>query len=236
MQNNNETKKAIYLFGTSKEEASKVLGQLSYDAADTKITVSEKDHIVDITVTASNGDAAEKLHEQIRCSPLGAHIADEGVKTLKEAVVHFLKKHRLTLSLAESCSGGMCASKIVDVSGASDIFLGSVVSYADSAKMNLLGVDSHTLKRYGAVSEQTAKEMAQGAKARFGSDIAVSVTGIAGPGGGSIDKPVGTVCFGCSDRAGTTAVKIVFDDLGRDYIRAKSVEFMLHTILIHSCF
>ena len=99
----------------------------------------------------------------------------------------------LTLALAESCTGGLVGSLITDVAGSSDYFLGSAVTYANSAKQNLLGVRPETLLAHGAVSVETAAEMAQGARRIFGADIAASVTGIAGPGGGMPGKPVGLV-------------------------------------------
>ena len=104
-----------------------------------------------------------------------------------------LSARRLTLALAESCTGGLIGSLITDVAGSSDYLLGSAVTYANSAKENILGVRHETLLAHGAVSAQTAAEMAQGARRIFGADLAASVTGIAGPGGGTPDKPVGLV-------------------------------------------
>jgi len=104
-----------------------------------------------------------------------------------------LSTRGLTLALAESCTGGLIGSLITDVAGSSDYFLGSAVTYANSAKQNLLGVRHETLLAHGAVSAETAAEMAQGARRIFGADIAASVTGIAGPGGGTSGKPVGLV-------------------------------------------
>jgi PncC family amidohydrolase len=97
----------------------------------------------------------------------------------------------LTLCTAESCTGGLIASLLTDVAGSSGYFLGSAVTYANSAKVGLVGVRPETLEEHGAVSPETAREMAQGARRVFGADLAVAVTGIAGPGGGSPDKPVG---------------------------------------------
>jgi len=104
-----------------------------------------------------------------------------------------LSARGLTLALAESCTGGLIGSLITDVAGSSDYFLGSAVTYANSAKENILGVRHETLLAHGAVSAQTAAEMAQGARRIFGADLAASVTGIAGPGGGTPGKPVGLV-------------------------------------------
>lgn len=108
-------------------------------------------------------------------------------------VVAALTDGRLTVTTAESCTGGWIAKALTDVAGSSACFEYGVVSYSDEAKVNLLGVRRATLDAHGAVSEATVREMAEGALARSGADIAVAVSGIAGPGGGSEDKPVGTV-------------------------------------------
>lgn len=117
--------------------------------------------------------------------------------TLEEKVVKMLKKQDLTMVTAESCTGGMLASKLINVSGVSDIFKAGLVTYANEAKRELLGVRKKTLKRYGAVSKETAEEMVLGAVERYDADVAVSVTGIAGPDGGTEEKPVGLVYIGC---------------------------------------
>ena len=104
-----------------------------------------------------------------------------------------LQAARLTIATAESCTGGLLASTLTDVAGSSDYVLGGVVSYSNDVKQNLLGVHPGTLAQYGAVSPETAGEMARGVRRLLGSDLAVAVTGIAGPGGGSADKPVGLV-------------------------------------------
>ena len=108
-----------------------------------------------------------------------------------------LLKNQLTVSFAESCTGGMIAGRFVNVPGVSGAFGTGYVTYSNQAKRKLLGVKKSTLKQYGAVSSQTAKEMAEGALAASGADMAVSVTGIAGPDGGTKEKPVGLVYIGC---------------------------------------
>lgn len=117
--------------------------------------------------------------------------------SLEEKVVKLLKKQKLTMVTAESCTGGMLASKIINVPGVSDIFKAGLVTYANEAKREILGVKKKTLKKYGAVSKETAEEMVLGAIDRYGADVAVSVTGIAGPDGGTEEKPVGLVYIGC---------------------------------------
>lgn len=116
-------------------------------------------------------------------------------QVLVQKVIHQLKKRGLTLALAESCTGGLVSSSLVENSGVSSVFQGSVVSYSNDSKVQLLGVSTQTLKDKGAVSEEAALEMAQGVCSRLSADWAVSVTGVAGPEGGTKEKPVGTVCF-----------------------------------------
>lgn len=116
-----------------------------------------------------------------------------------------LRARRLKLAAAESCTGGLVADRITDVPGSSDYFLGGVVAYDNQVKMDLLKVPPELLARYGAVSEQTVRAMAEGARCLLGADIAVSVSGVAGPGGGSPQKPVGVTWIGLAAPEGTWA-------------------------------
>ena len=128
-----------------------------------------------------------------------------------ENFINLLKKYNLTVSTAESCTGGLVASAITEISGSSAFFGMGVVTYANEAKMKLLGVKSDTLTAYGAVSEQTAKEMAEGILSLSDSDVSISVTGIAGPTGGTPEKPVGTVFSAICFKGKTTAYKLHFE-------------------------
>ena len=136
-----------------------------------------------------------------------------------ENVVQLLKERGLILSTAESCTGGLISAEITAVSGSSDVFGFGFVTYANEAKMKLLGVKEETLASVGAVSEETAKQMADGARRASGADIAVSVTGIAGPTGGTPEKPVGTVYIGFSSAEKTYAARYLFG--GREFPDAK---------------
>lgn len=130
------------------------------------------------------------------------------IKTSLEAQVGALLRDReQTVCTAESCTGGLIASRLTDIPGSSAYMLGGVVSYSNSAKQHLLHVRQGTLMAYGAVSEPTATEMALGARAQFGADYALSVTGIAGPGGGTPDKPVGLTYIGLAKPDGTVEVQ-----------------------------
>lgn len=129
------------------------------------------------------------------------------LKELAKRLVAEASLQGMTISFAESCTGGMIAASITDIPGASKVFLGSAVTYSNEAKTAVLGVDSGTIEKNGAVSSQCAGKMAEGARRIFGSDIALSVTGIAGPDGGSEEKPVGTVWFGISVKDATYTFK-----------------------------
>ncbi len=112
---------------------------------------------------------------------------------IESVVGGLLLKHRLRLAVAESCTGGLLCNRITNIPGSSAYFAGGLITYSNEAKVALLGVSKKTLDRYGAVSEQTVREMAAGARNRLGTDFAIAVSGIAGPGGGSVEKPVGLV-------------------------------------------
>jgi nicotinamide-nucleotide amidase len=134
------------------------------------------------------------------------------------------------VATAESCTGGWIAKSLTDVPGSSQWFDGSVVSYSNAAKMTLLGVSQELLTAHGAVSEQVVRAMANGARERFHTELAVAVSGIAGPDGGTPDKPVGTVFFAWATPAGTGAARRVFAG-GREAVRRQSVAFAVERLV-----
>lgn len=141
-----------------------------------------------------------------------------------------LRAAGMTIATAESCTAGGVASAITDVPGSSDYFLGGVVAYANESKERLLGVDSATLARHGAVSEPVARQMAEGARRAFECDLAVGITGILGPGGGTPEKPAGLVYVAVATAAGTAVERHVWD---RDRLgnKALSIEAALNALL-----
>jgi len=142
------------------------------------------------------------------------HRPRTGSRELEKVLVGWLGRRRLTLALAESCTGGFIANQITNVPGASKVFPGGVVAYSNGVKQKFLGVRAGTLARHGAVSEAVAREMAEGARKKFGADFAIAVTGIAGPGGGTKHKPVGTVFIALA-AAGETVVEWKLNSFGR---------------------
>ena len=166
---------------------------------------------VDVRLTAS-GATAEKLvaeAEAVVQKILGESIFGRDDEEIESVVVKLLTQKRKTLALAESCTGGLIANRITDVPGASEVFLGGVVSYANAAKEKFLSVRAETLQSHGAVSEAIAREMALGAREKFNSDFAIAVTGIAGPSGGTAEKPVGTVFIALASASGVEVKKFL---------------------------
>lgn len=153
---------------------------------------------------------------------LEASVCDE-LQTLAEQVLNQAREAGVRLATAESCTGGLIAATLTSIAGSSDVFLGGVVSYANEVKHAVLDVSNKSLESVGAVSEEVACQMAAGARARTGADYAVSVTGIAGPGGGSAHKPVGTVWIGLATPQETKAFHYVFSG-DRDSVRRQTVE------------
>ena len=149
---------------------------------------------------------------------------DVELEARAKALVELYIANGLTLATAESCTGGLVAGLVTEIAGSSAVLDRGFVVYSNEAKAGMLGVSSHTLGRYGAVSEETARELAAGALERSMADVAVSVTGIAGPGGGSPKKPVGLVHFACARRSGEVVhVERRFGDIGRDQVRHASI-------------
>lgn len=172
---------------------------------------------VDVRLAAFGPQGAKLVAaaEAIVRKHLGAHIFGEDEAELESVLVGMLASRKKTLALAESCTGGTIANRITNVPGASAVLLAGLVTYSNEAKMKFLGVKSETLKRHGAVSEPVAVEMAEGAARETGADFALSVTGIAGPSGGSDEKPVGTVFIGLAGQ-GLTRVEKYFNPYDRE--------------------
>ncbi|HEX7117345.1 MAG TPA: competence/damage-inducible protein A [Longimicrobiales bacterium] len=172
-------------------------------------------------------EAEAALRERLEGYVYGTDDAD-----LATVVGHALKRRGQTLALAESCTGGLIAKRITDAAGASTFFLGGIIAYANGCKQSLLGVRAETLAAHGAVSEETAREMAEGARRVIGADFAVAVTGIAGPGGGSPEKPVGTVwiCVAGPDRTEARRVRLPGD---REEVRERGAQAALALLWRH---
>ena len=150
---------------------------------------------------------------------------------LSDQLIKTARAKNVTLATAESCTGGLIGAAITATAGSSSIFHGGIIAYHNDVKINQLGVDPNSLDTDGAVSEPIAVQMARGCRERLGVDFAVSVTGVAGPGGGSEDKPVGTVWIGLATQNGTTAKLHNFPDMSRNKVRDYTCLAALKTCL-----
>ena len=166
-------------------------------------SVSSLPHTIGIDIVVSfNGNdkdqqnALIEIKKIISQTSLNEYVWQYGNTPLPVSILNEAKEKKLTFAFAESCTGGLCSSKITDLSGSSEVFYGSIISYDNSVKINTLNVANQTLDNFGAVSLECAKEMAIGVRNRINTDIGISITGIAGPTGGSLDKPIGTVVVG----------------------------------------
>ena len=151
---------------------------------------------------ATASEMCDRQIDEIKKTEVGEFIYGIDVDSMENALVMKLRERGMTLATAESCTGGLIAKRVTDLAGCSDVFLGGCVTYANEAKEKLIGVSHETLEKYGAVSEQTAREMARGVRLALGADVGVATTGIAGPGGGTPEKPVGTVYVAVSTAEG----------------------------------
>lgn len=195
------TSKFVKVFGVGESQAKYELKELIESQSNPTIAPYAKTNEMVFRITSKGKNAEENLENidniiKKMYDVLGTSIYGFDDDAMENIVVSLLNKHKLTISFAESCTCGLLASKIGNVPGASSVFNESYVTYANDAKIKLLGVKEKTLQSCGAVSEETAKEMAEGLHKTSGADICVSVTGIAGPDGGTDEKPVGLVYIG----------------------------------------
>lgn len=227
--------KVLHVFGIGESAAEEKVKSLIDNQTNPTIAPYAKTGETEFRVTAKakNPRDAEALLKPTLdklYGLLGDYIYAEGEDaSLQKTVVSLLCKHKKTITFAESCTGGLLAKKITDVPGSSECFNCSYVTYSNGQKEKILGVSRRTLDEYGAVSPQTALEMCRGAKNVSGADIAISITGIAGPGGGTPDKPVGLVYIGiCADSVWESQ-KLILNG-SRQSVRERTSLYALDTV------
>ena len=184
----------------------------AYANVQTSILFNRSEVEVHLTAQGRTNAEADALNEELAAKiveTLGIAVFSTSGEEMEEVVGRLLKEKSQTLSIAESCTGGLISQRLTDVSGSSVYFIEGVVAYANEAKMHTLDVAPEIIEQFGAVSAETAEAMAKGMRARAGTDYAISITGIAGPTGGSPEKPVGTVFIGYADESLTKSFKIV---------------------------
>jgi nicotinamide-nucleotide amidase len=180
-------------------------------------------------VDAPRADSILDAASSVIRGRLGRSIYAEGSTDLAEVVLDRCRALHLTIAVAESCTGGLLGARLTAIPGSSDVVLGGVIAYANDVKRDLLGVDQQQLDAHGAVSEEVVRQMAEGARARLGASIGIGITGIAGPGGGTAEKPVGTVWVALAHEEGTRALplRLIGD---RDEIRRRATQSVLELV------
>lgn len=227
----------IRTFGIGESSMAEKVNDL-FDAQNPTVAPYAKDGeaLLRVTAMAKTKEDAESLCEPIIeeiKKRLDAYVYGVDYNCIEEAVVGMLKEHHLKVATAESCTGGLIAKRITDVPGASEVFECGIISYANGIKHKVLGVSEDDLNKYGAVSEPVAKQMAQGALKVSGADIAVSVTGIAGPDSDSTGKPVGLVYIGLADKENVWVREIRTSRRDRSYNRYVSASNALDMIRLY---
>lgn len=227
----------IRTFGIGESSMAEKVNDL-FDAQNPTVAPYAKDGeaLLRVTAMAKTKEDAESLCEPIIeeiKNRLDAYVYGVDYNCIEEAAVGMLKEHHLKVATAESCTGGLIAKRITDVPGASEVFECGIISYANGIKHKVLGVSEDDLNKYGAVSEPVAKQMAQGALKVSGADIAVSVTGIAGPDSDSTGKPVGLVYIGLADKENVWVREIRTSRRDRSYNRYVSASNALDMIRLY---
>lgn len=203
-----------------------------YTNPSTTILFTDSEVEIHLTATAETSAIAEGIAEELTGKleeKLGYYVYSTTGESLEEVVGHQLRVKQLTIATAESCTGGLVAERLTRAPGSSDYFAGSIVSYSNDAKTRLLGIPEETIERHGAVSGEVAEAMARGVKERVGASIGVSVTGTAGPGGGTDAVPVGTVYIGLADDVVTSNRRLVLPG-DRHLVRWRSATAALEMI------
>lgn len=231
--------KVLRVIGVGESAVEHILKDIFDSQANPTIAPYAKDGEVHLRITAKTGIPEEadsliaEMEQKVRAI-LGDNIYGCNEETLEEAVLKLLQKKNLTISLAESCTGGLVASRLTDIPGASASLISGVVSYSNESKINILKVKEETIRKYGAVSPQTAEEMAVGAKRLSNTDIGLSITGIAGPDGGSAEKPVGLCYIGIAIGKSVNVQKIMLTG-NRNRIRwgssSRALDFLRRVLL-----
>jgi nicotinamide-nucleotide amidase len=224
------TRRVLRLFGVSESSVARALADAGGDGDGVEATICARDFEIHVDLLADPGGEAraDELAAALRV-PLGRYLFAEDERTIQEHVLELARARALTIATAESCTGGLVAARLTDVPGASETFLGGVVAYADEVKLRELGVPGDVLAAHGAVSAETAAAMAAGARVRLGADVAVAVTGVAGPDGGTPEKPVGLVYLHASGPDGEEAFR--FELPGeREWVRSRATASALHLL------
>jgi nicotinamide-nucleotide amidase len=223
-------RRVLRFFGASESAVAQALAGAGGEAPGLAVTVCARDFEihVDLVFEPDASAEAERLAAGLR-ERMGSYLFAEDERPVEELVLAACRLRGLSLAAAESCTGGLVAARLTSVPGSSDVFRGGVVAYADGVKQGELGVPEELLARYGAVSAETAAAMAAGARERLGAEVAVAVTGIAGPGGGTPEKPVGLVYLHAEGPGGPVGRELNLPG-DRAAVRGRATAAALHLV------
>ncbi len=223
-------RRVLRLFGVSESAVAQSLAAAGGEGDGVAVTICARDFEIHVDLLAEPGaEGRAAALEAALAQANERYLFSRDERSTAELVLDLLRARDLTLATAESCTGGLVAARLTDVPGSSDVFLGGIIAYADEVKIAQLGVPEGVLAEHGAVSEEAAAAMAQGARARLGADVAVSVTGVAGPGGGTGEKPVGLVFLHAAGPGGELARRVDFPG-DRETIRQRAAVVALHLV------
>jgi nicotinamide-nucleotide amidase len=223
-------RRVLRFYGASESAVAKALADAGGDGDGVEATICARDFEIHVDLIVEPGaEARADALVQAFVEPLADHLFGRDERSVQELVLALCREQGLTLGTAESCTGGLVVGRLTSIAGSSEVVRGGIVAYDNGIKEQLLGVSPELLAEHGAVSAEVAAAMAAGARERLGVDVAVSVTGIAGPGGGTPEKPVGLVFFHASGPMGETSLR--FELPGeREWIRARSAVAALHLV------
>jgi nicotinamide-nucleotide amidase len=225
-------RRVLRFFGTPESAVAKALAEAGGDGDGVTATICAREFEIHVDLVVEPGAEARAgaIEDALRSS-LGRHLFGEDERSVAEMVLELGRERGLTIATAESCTGGLVSARLTSVPGSSAVFVGGVVSYADDVKESALGVPREVLERYGAVSAEAAKAMADGVRERLGADVGVAVTGVAGPDGGTAEKPVGLVFVHAAGPDGEKARRLELPG-DREMIRGRATATALHLVRI----
>jgi nicotinamide-nucleotide amidase len=220
----------LRFYGASESAIAKALADAGGEAPGVEATICARNFEihVDFVVEPGAETGADEL-ERAFLPPIERYLFSRDERPVEEVVLDLCRERGLTLATAESCTGGLVSARLTSVPGSSEVFVGGVVAYSNDVKLRELAVPAETLEDHGAVSEETAQAMAEGARERLGAHVAVSVTGVAGPGGGTEEKPVGLVHLHAVGPNGAHSVSFSVPG-DRESIRRRAAVAALHLV------
>jgi nicotinamide-nucleotide amidase len=222
--------RVLRFFGPSESAVARALDEVGGEGGGLEVTICAHDLEIRVDMfSRAGGDGRAASLERVLEERFASDVFASDERPVAALVLDRCRELGLTLATAESCTGGLVAARLTEVPGSSDVFVGSVVSYSNDVKVETLGVPAEVLERHGAVSEETAAAMAAGARRALGADVALAVTGVAGPDGGSEEKPVGLVYLHAEGPSGSAGRRVVLPG-DREAVRTRATTLSLHVL------